>query len=298
MILLGTAVGLLYGVLSGFILLVGLFGLPIVPPVILTILGPLTGSLSSVGGLLAALPGWLAFVLWYLLNVIIFWLACIPGQAAMVAPTPPTMTVATNPAQMAFRGLGIGSAVALNTTLLLPFISNPVIGILIFLSALPLLALIPALRLSLPFQGIAGWACWFLPIYWFANAIGAILFFASLPFSLAMLGRGSARLDLTSGAIEIRVPVPFTAFNLGTFTFLSGVNPTIVRGPFLGPNVSSHEVGHHINTAVMTPFYTFGTVIEEFRLFGGPVIASIGQQTAESRGAPRPGIIYSPIWSP
>lgn len=295
MIILGAFIGLVIGAFSGLLLVTLLFSGISVPGYF----APIMFVVDPVASLFPSLPGPATFLLWYFLNILIFWLASIAPQASTglttpASPLPAAASIAPTPAQNFFRGFGFGTAAIINFAIFSPFLALPPITILAFASMIPILALIPAVRLNTFFQGVISWMSWMQPIHWFGNLVGAVIFLLFRIVGLFTGTAGGIRLDLTSGIIESRAPAPVTAFNIAVFTY---VGPTFTPGGFLGANVSSHEVGHAINSAAMTPFYTWGTVIEEFRRFGAPNVRSIGQQTAESRGAPRPGVNYSPLWS-
>ncbi len=296
MALIGALVGLLYGAFSGSMLVAIVFPGAAVPG----FLTPFLSLAGPVAGLLSALPVWLAAIVWYLLNILVFWLLSIPAQSSTGLTSTTSTPPAANPipptgTQNFFRGFGHGTATIVNFAILSPFLAIPPVLILAILSFLPILSLVTAIRRNAFFQGVISWMSWLLPVHWLGNLIGFLIFLIFRAITLFTGTAAGIRLDLTSGIIESRAPAPVTAFNVAVFTY---VGPAFAPGPFLGANVSSHEVGHAINSAAMTPFYTWGTVIEEFRLFGAPHRFSIGQQTAESRGAPRPGALYSAMWSP
>lgn len=295
MTFIGSLVGVIYGAFSGLLLTTLLFSGAVVPGY----LGPIMVLVSPVANLLPGMPWLVTFLAWYFLNILIFWLLSIPPQIStgFTSPTsalPPLNSIPPTALQLLFRGFGFGTAASINFAIFSPFLAILPIAILAFASIIPILAVIPIVRRSWHFQGIISWMSWVQPVHWFGNLAGALAF---LVFRIALLASGTAssiRMDITSGVIESRAPAPVTAFNIAVFTY---IGPTLTPGGFLQRNVSSHEVGHAINSAAMTPFYTWGTVIEEFRRFGAPDVRSIGQQTAESRGLPRTGIHYSPIWS-
>lgn len=295
MTFLGAIFGVVYGVFSGLLLVSLLFAGMAVPSYFAPVLG-IFGPIISIFG---SFPAFTVFLLWYFLNILIFWILSIPpqistGLVTATTPMPVPLRIPPTSLQLLFRGFGFGTAASINFAIFSPFLALLPITILAFASIIPILAVIPAIRRNVYFQGIISWMSWVQPIHWLGNLVGAVLL---VVFRIGVAINGSVsgtRLDLTSGIIESRAPDPVTAFNTGVFTH---VGPTHFPGPFLQGNVSSHEVGHAINSAAMTPFYTWGTVIEEFRRFGAPSDRSIGQQTAESRGLPRPEEHFSPIWS-
>lgn len=294
---LGAAIGLVYGLISGFVLVNLLSLSTVVPSIFLLIFGVAQG----VASLLPVMPSPLVVVLWYAVNVLIFWLLTIPAQGSLVFPPAGSGRVAETGWQLFLRGFGIGTAATVNLAILVvQFPVNPAIPILGILSLAPLLCLFAPVRYSFAYQGVLGWMTWVLPVYWPLNAYGALIFvFWAAPVGIFNYGLGAIRFDVTSGTVETRVPMgASTAFNTGTFTFLNGSNPAIVPGNFLGANVSSHEVGHNMNTGAMTPFWNIATWIEEFRVFGGGNVRALGQIAAESRGLPRATRFYAPIWSP
>lgn len=294
---LGAAIGLVYGLISGFVLVDLLFATPVVPGILMA----LFGIAQAIGALLAALPGPVAIALWYVFNILIFWLLAIPAQSSLVFPAAGSGRVAETGPQLFLRGFGIGTAATVNFAILVVhFAITPVFAILGILSLSPLLCLIGPIRFNVAYQGVLGWMTWVLPVYWPGNAFAALMFvFWAAPVGIFNYGLGAIRFDVTSGTVETRVPMgAATAFNIGTFTFLNGSNPAIVPGNFLGANVSSHEVGHNMNTGALTPFWSAGTAIEELRVFGAASVRALGQITAESRGLPRATRFYAPIWSP
>ena len=288
---LGVLFGLIFGTISGLGLIVLIF-----PGMISAIVLILHAQVAA--ALISVLPSGLGFVpallLWYGFNILVFWVLCIPVQAQFVSYSGANPAPATG-LQNLYRGFGYGTAGSINIALLSPFFGVPGVVFLATISMAPLLAVSPPVRRSPIFQGIVTWMAWVQPVHWAYNALGFILF---LIFRAATLGGGGVpiRLDLTSGVIESAAPNPVTAFNVAMFTYIGPADTGNVGG-FLGPNLSSHEVGHAVNSAAMTPFYTIGTVMEEFRVFGAPHPNSIGQMAAESRGAARPGALYSAIWS-
>jgi hypothetical protein len=293
---LGALFGIVYGLLSGLVLASLLFATVVVP----ALLQPILTVAQLVASLLPSLPAGLLFLLWYGANILIFWLLTIPAQASLVFPATGNLVAETG-WQLFLRGFGFGTAATVNLAILVPlFPVSVVFPVLAVVSLAPLLGLVTPIRHSFAYQGVIGWMTWVLPVYWLGNAIGAAMFvFWAAPVGIFTFGLGAIRFDVTSGTVETRVPMgTSTAFNVGTFTFLNGSNPTIVPGNFLGANVSSHEVGHNMNSGAMTPFWSSGTVIEEFRVFGAASVRALGQITAESRGLPRAARFYAPIWSP
>ncbi len=294
MTVIGALIGVMFGAFSGLLLT----SLLILGQPIPGFLAPFQSLANALVGLLPGFPVPLAFLTWYVFNTFVFWILSIFAQASTgltsnASPAPTANPIPPTGTQNFFRGFGHGSAGTMNLAIFSPFLALLPLLILGIASTLPLLAVVPAIRRNVFFQGVISWMSWLMPIHWFGNSVGMLIYLVFRGVGIFTGTPGRVRLDLTSGIIESSAPAPVTAFNVAVFTYLGPANPP---GPFLGANVSSHEVGHAINSAAMTPFYTWGTVIEEFRLFGGPVQFSIGQQTAESRGAPRPGALFSAMW--
>jgi len=296
MTFIGLFIGLLYGLFSGVLLISMAAPAAIVP----AFLVPLLSVIAPIAGLFSALPAWLSFVIWYFFNILVFWLLSIPTQSSTgltsTASTPPGVNpLPPTGMQNFFRGFGFGTAGTINIAIFSPYLALLPILILSIASALPIFSVFTAIRQNTFYQGLMSWMNWLLPLHWFGNLIGFVIFLVFRTVGLFSGTGAGIRLDLTSGVIESRAPAPVTAFNVAVFTY---IGPASTPGPFLSGNVSSHEVGHAINSAAMTPFYTWGTVIEEFRIFGVAHRFSIGQQTAESRGLPRAGALYAAMWSP
>jgi len=226
MVAVGLLIGLAFGLLSG-----GLFQILVLQNLVFGALAFLLPIVQPLAALfpVPATPIWLSvvigFVLWLAFNVLVFWILAVFAQRSLVFPGPGLDLVNNTAMQSFYRGFGAGTATLVNFVIYFP-LPNPVFTILAFVSLVPFLLPIPAIRHTRFYQGIIGWMSWVMPVSWIDNARGLFFFlFWAMPAGIAAFGTGAIRFDPTSGSIETRYPMPNPtrrAFNIGVFTFLNG----------------------------------------------------------------------------
>jgi hypothetical protein len=177
------------------------------------------------------------------------------------APTPTTPT----PAEFFGRGWMIGLNAGCNFTLLMLLsafdpIWPPVLAVWAF--TLISLSAVIFLARNRVFQGFLGWSAWLFPLAYLGTVPGLLLFlFNSIASRLAPPLPGvpplTVALDFTTGVIEsadgfltrlTRLSGFTGGFTQGNFTFLLESPPPAA---FTASSVSTHEIGHSLNTAAM-----------------------------------------------
>ncbi len=203
----------------------------------------------------------------------------------LAAPFPTGVPVPLPPRIGEFfaRGFMIGMTAAINASILALV---PVIGVVLasWVFIIGSLAIFPLVSRNVVYHGFLGWSAWLFPMSYFATAIGLILFVVNIPFAFAAGGPGAFRIDFTTGTIEtaggLSAVTGFAGgFSLGNFNFVTGPG---LQGVFTASNVSSHEVGHSLNTAVFGGLVLWINAIDEnippLRKFN----LAYGELTAES----------------
>jgi hypothetical protein len=169
------------------------------------------------------------------------------------------------------------------------------------------------------FQVFVGWIGWLSPLSYIATGVGFILFVINLPFSLIQFGPPAIRIDFGTGTVEStgglvalasrRFGYPGAAtriggFSLGKFNFLihatAGVSLNLAsQGAFTGASVSSHEVGHSLNTSAMGGVILWINAIDENTAVFAPTppgALAYGELLAESHSS-QAGRSWVRIWS-
>ncbi|MBP7002300.1 hypothetical protein [Amaricoccus sp.] len=146
------------------------------------------------------------------------------------------------------------------------------------------------------FQGFLGWSGWLLPLAWLGTFPGLVLFLFNAIASrfsppLPGLPALTVTVDPTTGVVEsaegfiTRLTTFAGGFTQGNFTFL--VWPTAARAilpaAFGSPSVSTHEIGHSLNTAAMGGVVLWINAIDENLLPFRRNDLAYGELTAESR---------------
>jgi hypothetical protein len=268
--------------------------LPLLAPII-TALGPLGAALaallSGVSALLGLLLVLVTVLLAYLIGFLIGYALATVGVAGSFPPgttfplppgttsVPPplsTVPVATTPTPAEFFGRGwmIGLNAGANfilLMLLLPF--NPIWAPILAAWAFILISLSTVIFVARNrvFQGFLGWSAWLFPLTYVATFPGLLLFLFNTiasAFSPPLPGLTplALALDFTTGVVEssegfiTRLSGFGGGFTQGNFTFLMRTTPAAA---FTTSSISSHEVGHSLNTAAMGGVVLWINAIDE-----------------------------------
>ena len=254
--------------------------LPLLTPII-TFLGPIGTALAA---LLAGVPPILAILLILIAILIAYFVFFLIGYIIATAgvagsfpagttfplppgvgsvPPPGGVPTPTTPTLAEFFGRGwlIGLNAGCNFTLLMLLAAfdpmwAPIVATWAFV-IISLSAIIFVAR-SRVYQGFLGWSGWLFPLAWLGTFPGLLLFiFNSIASRFAPPLPGVApfavALDFTTGVIEsadgfITRITGFTGgFTQGNFTFLLGTPAAL----FTTSSISTHEIGHSLNTASM-----------------------------------------------
>jgi hypothetical protein len=269
------------------------FLLPLLTPII-SILGSigatLAASLAGLSAVLAILLILVAVLLAYLGGFLIGYVIATAGVAGSFPPgtrfpLPPRTSVPppsgvptpTTPAPAEFFGRGwmIGLNAGGNFLMLMPLsafdpIWAPIVAIWAFV-LISLSAVVFVAR-NRVFQGFLGWSGWLFPLAYVATLPGLLLFVFNGIVSrfvppLPGLAPLSLALDFTTGVVEsaegfiTRLAMFFSGgFTQGNFTFLCRVVPA---ADFTTSSVSTHEIGHSLNTAAMGGVVLWINAIDE-----------------------------------
>jgi hypothetical protein len=202
----------------------------------------------------------------------------------LAAPFPTAVPVALPPraGELFARGFLIGMTAAINAAIiaLVPLIGTTLAAWVFTIGSL---AIVRIVSINQIYQGFLGWSAWLFPMSYFATAIGAILFVINIPFAFAAGGPGAFRIDFTTGTIETAGGLSgitgfVGGFSLGNFNF---VTPGL-QGVFTASNVSSHEAGHSLNTAIFGGLVLWINAIDENIPPLRKLNLSYGELTAES----------------
>lgn len=286
LVILGWILGLAVGsVLAGLALTALSISLP----------GILVSILSVLGISLSTLPLFIPVLLLSIAYVVAYGLATVslagvlPTTAFPLAapfPTPTPVALPAVPGELFARGFMIGMTATLNAVIC-SIVPVPILGTVLagWIFIIASLAIVPALARSVVYQGFLGWSAWLFPMSYFATLIGLLLFIVNAPFAFAAGGLGAFRIDFTSGTLETTGGLTgitgfVGGFSLGNFNFITGAG---VGGPFTASNVSSHEVGHSLNTAVFGGLVLWINAIDENVPPLRKLNLAYGELTAESR---------------
>jgi hypothetical protein len=287
--------------------------LPLLAPII-TMLGPIGAALAA---LLAGLSAILVILLILIAIFVAYFVAFLIGYviatagvagsfppgttfplppAVISVPPPsgaPTSTTPT-PAEFFGRGWMIGLNAGCNFVLLMLLsafdpIWAPVVATWAF-TVISLSAVIFLAR-NRVFQGFLGWSAWLFPLAYLGTFPGLLLFvFNGIASSFAPPLPGLApltvALDFTSGVIEsaegfvTRLSPSFSGgFTQGNFTFLL---QTVPAAAFTSSSVSTHEIGHSLNTAAMGGIVLWINAVDENLVPFRRDDLAYGELTAES----------------
>lgn len=211
----------------------------------------------------------------------------LPPPSGVPTPTTPT------PAEFFGRGWMIGLNAGGNFVLLMllaPFdpIWAPVLAIWAF--TLISLSAVIFLARSRVFQGFLGWSAWLFPLAYVGTFPGLLLFvFNGIASRLAPPLPGLAPLtvapDFRTGVIEsaegfiTRLSGFGGGFTQGNFTFLMR---TVPAAAFISSSVSTHEIGHSLNTAAMGGIVLWINAVDENLVPFRRNDLAYGELTAES----------------
>jgi hypothetical protein len=205
-----------------------------------------------------------------------------------------------NPLELLMRGLFFGSNSAFNLGIWC--VLAPDAGILaILFGVVPFLAVFQHMARNRIYQSILGWTAWLLPASYPATIVGLLLFLLNAPFAILAVGLRAIRLDVTTGVVEttggiINIAGYSGGFSLGNFTFLANMGGLAGQGSFTGPSVSSHEIGHSLNTAVFGGIMLWINAVDENVPPFRRLRKAYGEMTADSR-AGLPGYMIVAVWS-
>ncbi|HKZ16531.1 MAG TPA: hypothetical protein VJ161_03560 [Geobacteraceae bacterium] len=219
-------------------------------------------------------------------------------NCATTNPCRPTR-LRDNPLELLVRGIffGLNSAFNFGIWAMLA----PETGILaILFGAVPFLAVIPDLARNRIYHAVLGWVAWLLPASYPATIVGLLLFLLNAPFAILAVGVSAIRLDVTTGVIEttggiINIAGYSGGFSLGNFTFLANMGGLAGQGSFTGPSVSSHEIGHSLNTAAFGGIMLWINAVDENVPPFRRLQKSYGEVTADSHSG-LPGHMYVSLW--
>jgi hypothetical protein len=287
-IALGGALGILLGggLAAGLIAISGLpvFGPAGVVAAFIASLGPAGVPVSVVAPTLMLFGAGLGL----LVATIFFYALCAVTSVPAVLAGPPFVAP---PLELFGRGVLIGMAGSVNFAVMsaIPWLWPAALP----LFALTLLAFIPGVPASLPFQVLQGAAGWVLPLNYLMIPLGTLLFLVNLPTG------GGIRLDPSTMTIESRggfvggfIP-PTSAFNVGNFTFLPPTPPPLPLFTAT-PSVSVHETGHTLSNAAFGGFFYWIGAIDELAIGRGATAYS--ELMAESHLGGAVGGPFLPMW--
>jgi len=255
--------GIILAILSGFGIPVAM--LPLFVPILLLSVAYIAGYALATLSLAGALP---------------------TTAFPLAAPFPTAAPVALPPrvGELFARGFMIGMTAAINASLLalVPLVGTTLAAWVFTIGSL---AIFPPISRNVVYQGFLGWSAWLFPMSYFATAIGLVLFLINAPIAFAAGGAGAFRIDFTTGTIETAgglsgVTGFVGGFSLGNFNFVTGPG---LQGVFTASNVSSHEVGHSLNTAVFGGLVLWINAIDENVPPLRKLNLAYGELTAESR---------------
>jgi hypothetical protein len=165
------------------------------------------------------------------------------------------------------RGALLGMTAGLNAILLslIPVWGEPLAAWAFVVVSLAAMSGVAQSRL---YHGILGWTAWVLPMSYPATAVGLLLFLLNAPVALVLGGIAALRIDWKTGVIEsagglVGLPIfagVFSGFSLGNFNFLYS---TARQDSFSARGLSSHEVGHTLNTAAFGGIVLWINAIDE-----------------------------------
>lgn len=309
LVALGISVATILGVFAGSPLTTLL---PLLAPII-TMLGPIGATLAA---LLAGLSAILVILLILIAIFVAYFVAFLIGYMIATAgvagafppgttfPLPPTVlsvpppsgaptSTTPTPAEFFGRGWMIGLSAGCNFVLLMLLsafdpIWAPVLAIWAFM--LISLSAVIFLARNRVFQGFLGWSAWLFPLAYLGTFPGLLLFlfngitsrFAPPLPGLAPL---TVALDFTTGVIEsaegfvTRMSGFSGGFTQGNFTFLFR---TLPAAAFTSSSISTHEIGHSLNTAAMGGIVLWINAIDENLVPFRRVDLAYGELTAES----------------
>jgi hypothetical protein len=267
--------------------------LPLLAPII-TMLGPigaaLVALLAGVTALLVILLILVAIFVAYFVAFLIGYVIATAGvagsfPAGTTFPLPPTVfsvpppsgaPTPTTPTPGEFFGRGwlIGLNAGCNFVLLMLLsVFDPIWAPVVAIWAFTLISLSAVIFLARNrvFQGFLGWSGWLFPLAYLGTFPGLLLFvfngIASL-FAppLPTLAPLTVALDFTTGVVEsdegfiTRLSAFSGGFTQGNFTFLFRTTPPAA---FTTSSISTHEIGHSLNTAAMGGIVLWINAVDE-----------------------------------
>jgi hypothetical protein len=267
------------------------------------LLGGALGVLLLVPVIAGMLPSWVALIL-----IVLSYLGAYTLATLSVAPLLPRVSfpllfplappggapvcLACSRGELFARGALLGITAGLNAIFLLLV---PVGGELLAVWAFVVvsLATLPGLARSRLYHGVLGWTAWLLPVSYPATAVGLLLFLLNAPVALGLGGIGALRIDWRTGVIEsagglVGLPIfagVFSGFSLGNFNFLYSAGR---QDSFSGRGLSSHEVGHSLNTAAFGGIVLWINAVDE-NLLPRRINLAYGELAAQS---------YAQSWPP
>lgn len=200
------------------------------------------------------------------------------------------------------RGFLIGFNAGMNAAIATALF-GPVVGIA--LGVVNFLAVFDGIANNSIYQGILGWASWFMPMSWLATAVGLFIFVVNVVVAFVTVtipgwfggsGWAAARIDSVSidwgtGTIVMAggliSPAANVGFNVGNFVYLasgSGGDAALI----------AHETGHTLNVAAFGSLFHFVGALDE-NWPGNRGENAYAEKLAESHAnrAPRPTV---PLW--
>jgi hypothetical protein len=238
-----------------------------------------------------------------LLHVILYVIATVALSTEMIrATTNPfgPVRLPDSPLELVARGTFFGSTSAFNFGVWCMLV--PKAGILaILIASVPFLAVFPVLARNRVYQAVLGWTAWLLPASYPATFVGLLLFVVNAPFAILAAGFYAIRLDISTGVIEttggiINIAGYSGGFSLGNFTFLANMGGLAGQGSFSGPSVSSHEIGHSLNTAAFGGIMLWINAVDENVPPFRRLHKAYGEMTADSHSG-MPGHMIVALWS-
>ena len=186
------------------------------------------------------------------------------------APTPTTPT----PGEFFGRGWLIGLNAGCNFVLLMLLSAfDPIWAPVVAVWAFTLISLSAVIFLARNrvFQGFLGWSAWLFPLAYLGTFPGLLLFLFNGIASrfappLPTLAPLTVALDFTTGVIEsdegfiTRMSGFRGGFTQGNFTFLFRTAPPAA---FTASSISTHEIGHSLNTAAMGGIVLWINAVDE-----------------------------------
>lgn len=289
MIAVGGALGIVLGggLAAGLIAVSGLhvYGPAAAVAAFIAALGPTGVPVSVVAPTLILFGAGLGL----LVVTIFFYALCAVTSVPAVAAGPPFVSP---PAELFGRGVMLGLAGSVNLAVMsaipwLAFLAPP-------LFVLTLLAFVPAIAASRPFQVALGAAGWVLPLNYLMVPLGTLLFLVNLPTGTTIRRDGStASIESLGGFVTGFIPVG-SAFNVGNFTFLPASAAPPLPSFTVTPSVSIHETGHTLSNAAFGGFFYWIGAIDEL------VIArragAYAELMAESHLGGADGGPFLPMW--